>query len=51
MFITSEKRSRAVFSKSLGLNDLAMWLLQEFGNDYKGDVDKLKSEYDIHHIM
>ena len=32
------------FSESLGPNDLAFWLFQELGNDYKEDIEKLKGQ-------
>lgn len=30
------------FSETLGPSDLALWLLQEVGNDYRDDIEKLK---------
>ena len=33
------------FSKSMGVDDLAKWLLQKFGRDYSKDIDKLKSKH------
>lgn len=33
------------FSESLGPNDLALWLFQEIGNDYRDDIEKLKGSY------
>ena len=30
------------FSETLGPSDLALWLLQEVGNDYGDDIEKLK---------
>ena len=30
------------FSEFLGPSDLALWLFQEIGNDYRDDIEKLK---------
>lgn len=40
-FIIAEKS----FFESMDPEDLAQWLLQEFGNSYEVDVAKLESEF------
>ena len=39
------------FSETLGPNDLALWLLQEVGNDYGDDIEKLKGIYQLYYIL